>query len=88
MWKNNKFTKIMAFLALFWIIIWIIGTWIVIIFSNGNNQSQNLTSEEYAEIQELINSQSGSINEENIETQTWMIETSTWETETMTWEIQ
>lgn len=65
--KNNKFTQIMAFLALFWIVIWIIWTWLLIMFWGQNtNNSQTYTPEQ---LQEFINSQS------------WAIEISTWELE-------
>lgn len=66
--KKKHITKIMAFLALFWIIIWIIGTWLLIIFWWQNSQTQTLTPEEYEQLQELIRSQS------------WSIEISTWTT--------
>jgi len=57
--KKNKVTKIIAFFALFWIIIWIIGTGLLIIFSNTSSEvPQELTQEQ---IQQLINSQSGGI---------------------------
>lgn len=31
--KKNKVSKFIAFIALFWIIIWIVWTWILILFS-------------------------------------------------------
>ena len=31
--KKNKLSKLLAIIALFWIIIWIVWTWILIIFS-------------------------------------------------------
>jgi len=63
--KKNRFVTIMAFLALFWIVIWIAWTGLLIIFSGWNNTTteQTLTPEQYAELQELINAQSGSIIE-------------------------
>lgn len=72
--KKNIFIKIMAFLALFWIIIWVIWTWILILFSWNNNEtsSQTLTPEQYEQIQKLI--------KEN----TWSLQAQTW-TITLTW---
>lgn len=64
----QKWAKIMASLALIWIIISIIWTWIqVIIWNNKNTSEVKLTPEQIAEIQTMINSQSWSV-------------TSTWET--------
>lgn len=64
----QKWAKIMASLALIWIIISIIWTWIqVIIWNNKNTSEVKLTPEQITEIQTMINSQSWSI-------------TSTWET--------
>lgn len=75
--KKNKFVKIMAILALFWIIIWIIWTWLLIMFSKWNTtEEQTLTPEQYLELQELMNSNSGAI-----------INTGTGE-EIWTWEIK
>ncbi len=73
--KKNRFVTIMAFLALFWIIIWIVWTGILIIFSDWNNtpSEQTLTPEQYAELQEMINTNSGSV------IKTWTGETWTWE---------
>ena len=67
----------MAFLALFWIIIWIIWTWVLILFSGNNTTTeQTLTAEEYLQLQQLINSQSGI----TIDTTATWAETLTWET--------
>ncbi len=65
----------MAFLALFWIIIWIVGTWVLVLLGNWNTSTeQTLTEDEYLELQELINSQSGNTLEEGTwSTQTWSI---------------
>jgi preprotein translocase subunit SecG len=72
---KNKWTKIMAFLALFWIIIWIVWTWVLMIFSNNNtNEQQTLTQEQYIELQKLIEAQSWVILDENIETLSWETE--------------
>lgn len=70
--KKNRIIKIMAFLALFWIIIWIVGTWVLVLLGNWNTSTkQTLTEDEYLELQELINSQSGNTTEEN----TWTLDT-------------
>ena len=73
--KKNKMTQIMALLALFWIIIWIVGTGLLIIFS-GNNTSteETITAEQYLELQKLIEAQSWAIIEDTV------VETLTWET--------
>ena len=74
MTKKNTITKIMAFLALFWIIIWIIWTWLLIIFSGWNTTKQTVTAEQFLEMQELINAQSsGAVIENDVETLTWEI---------------
>jgi len=75
MTKKNRFVTVMAFLALFWITIWIVWTWILILFTGGNTTwEQTLTPEQYAELQNLIESQSWTVIEtwtgENIETWT------------------
>lgn len=74
--KKNWFVKIMAFLALFWIIIWIAWTGFLIIFNWWNNTTteQTLTPEQYTELQELINSNSGSIDSSTWNTETWSLE--------------
>ncbi len=61
----QKWAKIMASLALLWIIISILWTWLmVIIWNNKNTSETELTPEQIAEIQSMINS--GSWN-----TSTW-----------------
>ncbi len=61
----QKWAKIMASLALLWIIISIIWTWLmVIVWGNKNTSETELTPEQIAEIQSMINS--GSWN-----TSTW-----------------
>ena len=52
--KKNPMAKIMAILALFGIIVWIIWTWLLVIFSWGqtSNHQQQLSEEE---LQELLN---------------------------------
>ena len=56
---KNKWSKIMAALALFWIILSILWTWLIIIFSGNWNTQVELTQEQIKEIQELINTQTG-----------------------------
>lgn len=72
--KKNTIAKIMAFLALFWIIIWVVWTWALFMFTSNNNSSE-LTQEEYIELQNYINSLSGSTEKED--TSTWIL-TWTW----------
>jgi len=79
--KKNKTNQIVATFALFWIIVWIIWTWILVIFSNnpGYDSEITLTPEQ---IQELMQSQSW------VSLWTWVtIQTSTW-INIWTWEIQ
>lgn len=70
---KQKWAKIMASLALIAVIWSVIWTWIMFIFQWWNNQEAQLTPEQIAQIQELINSQSWST-------------TSTWEI-SWTWNI-
>lgn len=66
--KQTKIAKVMAILALAWIIISVIWTWLLVIFDNSNNQQQvDLTPEQIEEIQNMINSQ------------TWTTQSSSWE---------
>ena len=67
--KWNKWIQIMAILALFGIVIWIIWTWLIIMFGSSSSVSeQTLTPEQYLELQELMKANSGSINQ----TWTWV----------------
>ena len=50
----------MAFLALFWIIISVIGTGLIIIFDNNSNQQIEYTPEQIEQIQQYMDSLSGS----------------------------
>jgi len=74
--SKNRWTKIMAFLALFWIIISLIWTWLLVIFWDNQNTNnwKNLTPEQIKQIQNMIKSW------------TW-IKVSTWET-TSTWNLK
>ena len=70
--KQKKWVKIMAFLALFWIIISLIWTWVLVLFSSNNTNTineQKLTVEQYAQLQQLIESQTWA--EIITETLTW-----------------
>ncbi len=71
--QKNKWVKIMAFLALFWIIIWIIWTWVLVILNNNTatTTDKTISPEQYLELQKLIEAQSW----ETINTKTL-----TWET--------
>lgn len=57
--KKNKWIKIMAFLALFWVIIWIAWTSLLIIFGNNKTESDTqveLTPEKLKQLQKMIGS--------------------------------
>lgn len=91
--KREKKIKIMAWIALFWIIISIIWTWLIVIFSwwLWNNSSQTISTEELNKLQQLINAQSWSLNNtwttSNIENiSTWIIYSS-WEL-FWSWELE
>ena len=75
--KKNKISKIVAFIALFWIIIWVAWTWFLIIFWNNNSNtslpSQEITQEQ---LEEFIKSQSWT----TLNTNSWSINTWTWTT--------
>ena len=86
--KKNLFAKIMAWLALFAIVIWIVGTWILVLFSSGQQtgygeETQTLSQEE---LQRIIDQTSVEVNtqpvEANQEPNTEIeISTSTWTVE-------
>ncbi len=67
--KKNLVAKVFAYLALFWIVIWMIWTWMLFIFWNNSDQSQvnkkieNITPEK---LKEMIKS-----GEIKVKTQTW-----------------
>ncbi len=86
--KKNNASKIMAILALFWIIVWIVWTWIMVLIGwwNTNTSSeQSLTPEQYKELQEMIKSQWWTWTLSNSWTveSTWIIQ-SNWSTN-LTW---
>lgn len=69
MTKKNRSVQIVALFALFWIIIWIVWTWVLMLFNGQKSiNEQTLSAEQQLELQNLINSQSG-----------WVIETWTGE---------
>lgn len=90
---SKKTTKVMAFLALFWIIIWIVWTWILIIINwwwNSSTSDQSLTPEQFQELQDLIKSQwwTWALNNSWATTNSWSETlTSTW-SETSTWKVE
>jgi hypothetical protein len=53
--SKKKWTKIVAFIALLWIIIWIVGTWLLIIFGNNYEAPSPELSPE--QLQKLIESE-------------------------------
>jgi len=69
--KKNLIAKFFAYLALFWIVVWMIWTWMLFIFWNNSNQAQvnkkieNISSEK---LKEMIKS-----GEIKVKTQTWEI---------------
>lgn len=73
--KKNKWIKIMAFLALFWIIIWIVWTWLLIILektNNSDNIEQEITPEQLKQLQEMFNSWSTLDVNTTEEIKTWI----------------
>lgn len=70
--KKNRYVQIVALFALFWIIIWIVWTWVLMLF-NGQRPTdeQTISPEQQLELQNLINSQSGN----TVDTQTWVTNT-------------
>ncbi len=81
--KKNKWIQITAFLALFAIVIWIIWTWLIIIFDSSSSGNQALTTEQYEELMKQFNSE----NTWSIEIQTWNIDNQSW-IEIWTWNIE
>ncbi len=85
--NKNNITKIMAVLALFWIIIWIIGTWLLVIL-NGEQSSiqQEISPEQYLQIQDLIKEQWWTWNIEN----SWDLidDWNTWSITSLTWVLE
>jgi len=53
---SKKITKIVAFIALFWILLSIIWTWVLIIYETYFSQNQNYTVEIWDDYFDFINS--------------------------------
>jgi hypothetical protein len=53
--KKNTITRIIAGLAFFWIVLSILSTWLLLIFSEP--QTHEFSPEQLAEIQKMIDSQ-------------------------------
>lgn len=74
--KKNMFAQIMAWLALFAIVIWIVWTWILVLFSSGQDSGyghgwwyegavqQNITQED---LQRIIDQSSVEVNTQPVE---------------------
>ncbi len=72
MTKKNRYVQIVALFALFWIIIWIVWTWVLMLFNGQKTTSEKTISpEQKLELQNLINSQSGN----TVDTGTWVTNT-------------
>ena len=52
--SKKAWPKIVAFLALFWICIWIIWTWVLVIFWGWNSSEQENTEVKKEDLQKLI----------------------------------
>lgn len=70
--NKNRYVQIVALFALFWIIIWIVWTWVLMLF-NGQKSTgeQTISPEQQLELQNLMNSQSGN----TVDTGTWITNT-------------
>lgn len=86
--KKIRLIQVIAFLALFWIIIWILWTWILVLFwAKEVNNQETLSPQQYEELQKMIESQSWNTTINN----SWGIEINsnmTWSIELWTWEIE
>jgi cell division protein FtsB len=58
--KKNAAVKIMAILAMLWIVVSIVWTGLLIIFGESQNQTIELTQEDIEAIQQQIDSMTGS----------------------------
>lgn len=58
--KKNATVKIMAILAMLWIVVSIVWTGLLIIFGESQNQTIELTQEDIEAIQQQIDSMTGS----------------------------
>jgi hypothetical protein len=79
---SKKWTKVWAMLALLGIIIWVLWTWALVLFSSGSTEQQ-ISPEDYAKLQELIKEQENQI-EENI-TSTWEVTQEVLSGTTLSW---
>lgn len=73
--RKNMMAKVVAFIALLAIVIWVIGTWLLVVVSSPWDEAQ-ITDEQ---LQEFIDSLSGS-------TVSWSWEL--WEAQSIVWEIE
>lgn len=71
--NRNKWVQIVAFFALFWIIIWIIGTWVLIIVEsvNRNKDLEYEIINNYNESNQSWSVINDSAINTNIDTNTW-----------------
>ncbi len=82
--KKNMIIKAFAFLALFWIIIWMIWTWLLVIMWSRNNTSETSQKISEEKLKDLIyNAKNSSWTIEKSDllniVWTWIIETNSWE---------
>jgi hypothetical protein len=89
--RKKLSVQIFAYLALFWIIIWIIWTWLLFITWGWTTSNSETIS--YEELQKLIDSWAFSWellekSSWSIDSSTWdLLESSTWSMDTSTWEV-
>lgn len=68
--RKNMAAKIVAFIALFAIVLWVVGTWLLVVVSSPWNETE-ITQEQ---LQEYIDSLSGStldVNEDMTDPTSW-----------------
>jgi len=83
--RKKSGAKIMAILALLWILLWIVWTWLLIILSPSNSNTpinSNTPTITQKDLQKLINKSKSKIN------LNWSWNTSTWSEITLTWTTQ
>jgi cell division septal protein FtsQ len=75
--RKRSGAKIMAILALLWILVWIIWTWILIVFSPSNTNSTTVGNSKTIsqdDLQKIINNSKSSKNlNGSWNTNTWII---------------
>lgn len=91
--KKWLLPKILAFVALFSIVIWIVGTWILFIMSSSNTPTTQTQTLSEAQLDDLIKkyetlSWSIEVGSGEVDEIIWEILTNTWETEIETVEIK